>query len=94
MVQSSHEKIVGIEQKVDETHLRQQEEQKQKIFSWLGAQQFREQHVAILESVQSGTGVWFINHEVIKAWLEGKTSFVWCPGLREYSYSLVFSLQC
>ncbi|RAQ58986.1 hypothetical protein COH20_006750 [Aspergillus flavus] len=81
MVQSSHEKIVGIEQKVDETHLRQQEEQKQKIFSWLGAQQFREQHVAILESVQSGTGVWFINHEVIKAWLEGKTSFVWCPGL-------------
>ncbi|KAE8322171.1 hypothetical protein BDV39DRAFT_210018 [Aspergillus sergii] len=81
MVQSSHEKIVDIEQKVDETHSRQQEEQKQKIFSWLGALQFREQHVAILESVQSGTGGWFINHEVIKAWLEGETSMVWCPGL-------------
>ncbi|KAJ0413510.1 hypothetical protein BJY00DRAFT_319712 [Aspergillus carlsbadensis] len=81
IVQASHERIVGIEQKVDETQARQEEEQKQKVISWLGALLFREQHVAILDSVQPGTGRWFINHDTVRTWLEGKTSMVWCPGL-------------
>lgn len=72
--------------KVDDTHLKQQEDQNQRIILWLSTLPFREQHVAILETVQAGTGAWFIKHETLHSWLEGKISMLWCPGLREYSH--------
>lgn len=84
-MQSSHERIVDIGQKVDETHLRHQEDETQKIILWLSTLSFREQHVAILESVQPGTGGWFTKHETFRAWLEGKIRMLWCPGLRKFT---------
>ncbi|KAJ5424569.1 hypothetical protein N7445_010542 [Penicillium cf. griseofulvum] len=68
-------------QKLDDTHLRHQEDQNERIFLWFATLSFHEQHVAILESVQAGTGAWFIKHETLQNWLEGKISMIWCPGI-------------
>ncbi|CAG8410376.1 unnamed protein product [Penicillium salamii] len=81
IAQSSHNKLAEMEQKADDTHLRQQQEEKQKIMLWLSTHQFREQHVAILEGVKQGTGEWFVKHDMVQGWFEGKTSLLWCPGL-------------
>ncbi|CAG7988463.1 unnamed protein product [Penicillium salamii] len=48
---------------------------------WLSTHQFREQHVAILEGVKQGTGEWFVKHDMVQSWFEGKTGLLWCPGL-------------
>lgn len=77
-----------MEQKVDDAHLKQQEDQNQRFILWLSALPFREQHVAILESVQTGTGGWFIKHETLQSWLEGKIDMLWCPGIREFLHTL------
>ncbi|RHZ69155.1 hypothetical protein CDV55_103316 [Aspergillus turcosus] len=81
VTQSSHDRIVDLGNKVYETRLKHQEDETQKIILWLSSLSFREQHVAILESVQPGTGGWFTKHETFRAWLEGKISMLWCPGL-------------
>jgi hypothetical protein len=51
---------MGIGQKIDQTHLQDREHQTQRIILWLSTLPFREQHVAIRERVQAGTGDWFI----------------------------------
>jgi hypothetical protein len=73
-----------MEQKVDDANVRHQEDQNQTVLLWLSTLQFREQQVAILESLEPGTGEWFIRHETVQSWLDGKVSLLWCPGLREF----------
>lgn len=83
LAQASHERIVDMGQKVAEAHLKDHEDEIQRIILWFSTLSFREQHIAILESVQPGTGGWFTKHEALRAWLDGKISMLWCPGLRE-----------
>ncbi|KAH1401028.1 hypothetical protein KXW39_003916 [Aspergillus fumigatus] len=76
LAQASHERIVDMGQKVAETHLKDHEDEIQRIILWFSTLSFREQHIAILESVQPGTGGWFTKHEALRAWLDGKISML------------------
>ncbi|KAJ6099060.1 serine/threonine-protein kinase chk2 (cds1) [Penicillium canescens] len=81
LAQSSHHKIINLGQKMDRTDARFQDDETQKIILWLSPLFFREQHVAILESVQPDTGVWFVQHDSFRSWVHGDTNLLWCPGL-------------
>lgn len=84
MVQSSHRELTEIGQKVSQTQLKDEEDLNERILLWLSPFPFRKQHDAILESVQAGTGGWFMKHEKVCNWLEGNTNMLWCPGIRKY----------
>lgn len=85
MVQSSHRELTEIGQKVSQTKLKDEEDLNERILLWLSPFPFHKQHDAILETVQAGTGGWFMKHEKVCNWLEGNISMLWCPGIRKYS---------
>ncbi|GAQ42481.1 serine/threonine-protein kinase chk2 [Aspergillus niger] len=77
MVQSSHRELTEIGQKVSQTKLKDEEDLNERILLWLSPFPFHKQHDAILETVQAGTGGWFMKHEKVCNWLEGNISMLW-----------------
>lgn len=72
-----------IGRKLDDSNANDQDDQAQKIIDWVSPLSFRQKHLAILESVQQGTGGWLIQHETFQRWAEGNVGLLWCPGIRE-----------
>ncbi|KAL4916561.1 hypothetical protein BDW62DRAFT_185908 [Aspergillus aurantiobrunneus] len=81
IIQSSRKEIIGLQEKLGDSHAKFRDDLTQKIILWLSTLSFRDQHVAIVESVQPGTGGWLTKHETFRNWLEGDTDMLWCPGM-------------
>lgn len=68
---------------MDNTAAEMQRNEIQKIILWISALSFQERHTSVLESVQPGSGTWFLEHNAFVKWLEGDIDRLWCPGIRE-----------
>lgn len=76
-------KIDKLEDKIDSTATEMQRIELQKIMVWISPLSFGERHVSVLESVQPGSGKWFLEHSAFVQWVEGRIDRLWCPGIRE-----------
>ena len=58
----------------------------QEILSWLSDLSFEQKQADILSQRHPGTGEWFLNLDLFKAWRNGHrdtSSTLWCPGIRK-----------
>jgi hypothetical protein len=65
----------------------------QAILTWLSDLSFEQKQTDVLSKRHPGTGEWFLNLDLFKAWQNGhqdKSSTLWCPGIRKSS----FASQC
>lgn len=63
--------------------LERRDEEFEKILSWLSPVSFQDKQADVLQSVQPGTGKWFLESDKFRNWLSGDASLLWCPGIRK-----------
>ncbi|CEJ85701.1 hypothetical protein VHEMI03853 [[Torrubiella] hemipterigena] len=74
-------KLDDIGDKIDHSDDRLRDKETQEIINWVSLLSFHAAHNAIFDSVQPGTGTWFLNHETYCKWLNGDIDMLWCPGI-------------
>lgn len=84
----SNQKLDEVNKKFDDSAARQHSEETQKIISWVSPLSFHATHYSILESGQTGTGAWFLEHQTYRKWANGRTDMLWCPGIRKFQMSM------
>ncbi|KAH9907762.1 hypothetical protein F4778DRAFT_446080 [Xylariomycetidae sp. FL2044] len=77
----SHLKLDDIKDHIEYSETRFRDDEMQKIIQWISPISFRARHIAILEAVQPGTGVWFFEHQTFRRWVDGNIAVLWCPGI-------------
>lgn len=63
------------------------DEENQKVLSWLSDLSFEQKQTDILSKRHPGTGEWFLDLDIFKAWRNGHrdtSSTLWCPGIRKF----------
>ena len=82
-------KLVVQSRKADAAQQQWRENQEtQKILTWLSNLDFSNKHDDILAKCCSGTGHWILGHEDFIRWMdsaEGSPRILWCPGIRKLS---------
>lgn len=53
------------------------------IATWLSDLNFEEKQNDIFAERADGTGEWLLESQTFKAWVEGDSEALWCPGIRE-----------
>jgi len=61
---------------------RLQEQDSRTIVAWLSPLNFCMKQNEYFSRRQLGTGEWFLETPKFKAWMNGETSVLWCPGMR------------
>lgn len=59
-------------------------QEKEKILCWISSTSFRSKQADVLQSVQPGTGKWFLGANEYRDWLSGNVDLFWCPGIRRH----------
>ncbi|KAI9927144.1 hypothetical protein MW887_003527 [Aspergillus wentii] len=77
----SNLKIDNLGQKMENLDARSQGRETQKIIDWVSPISFRARQIDTLESVQPGTGMWFLQHQTFRSWMNGDIEMLWCPGI-------------
>ena len=57
--------------------------ERQTIASWISSLHFKLSHNEIIQQRQDGTGRWLLESKEFKAWRDGTSEMLWCPGDRE-----------
>jgi len=74
------------------------DEERQTILDWLSPLDFELTQAKLCQEWRDGSGNWFLESEQFKAWRDGTSGVLWCPGIRKlasYDTSLTFvSIQC
>lgn len=76
-------KLDDIGTKIDDSNGKARDKETQEIINWISSLSFHAAHNAILETVQPGTGTWFLKHEMYRKWVDGDIEILWCPGMRK-----------
>ena len=58
-----------------------------RILKWLSPLDFGPTMSDMLDRRQEGTGVWLLKSQLFTDWLKGDVRIIWCPGMREHTYS-------
>lgn len=67
------------------SHLQLLDRKRRAVTAWLSPLNFRLIHNEIFQIREEGTGQWLIDSETFKAWRDGHSDILWCPGNREAS---------
>ncbi|KAF3934240.1 Ankyrin-1 [Dactylellina cionopaga] len=59
---------------------------------WIAPSTYTEQHLDIIEQQQHGTGKWFLESTEFKAWVEGTSDTLFCPGIPGAGKTVLASL--
>jgi hypothetical protein len=71
------------------------DQESQTILDWLSPLDFELTQAKLSLEWQDGSGSWFLGSKQFKAWRDGTSDVLWCPGIRElasYDPSLAFVL--
>jgi len=63
-------------------------QENQAMLGWLSDLDFKQKQTDILSKQHPGTGEWFLNLDMFRAWRNGQqdtSSTLWCPGIRKFS---------
>ena len=52
------------------------------IIAWLSSLNFSAKQNDVFSKQHSGTGRWFLENDIFKAWINGHQKALWCPGIR------------
>lgn len=54
------------------------------VVAWLSPLNFSAKQDDVSSRRQEGTGKWFLEADLFKAWLDGTEKALWCPGIRTF----------
>ncbi|KAK8227641.1 hypothetical protein HDK90DRAFT_514141 [Phyllosticta capitalensis] len=77
----TNEKVGHISQQLDDMDLRKRDEEAEKILAWMSPTSFQARQADVLQSVEPGTGKWFLETKNYRDWLAGHVNLLWCPGI-------------
>lgn len=63
--------------------LRKRDQEAEQILAWMSPTSFQARQADVLQSVEPGTGKWFLETKNYRDWLAGHVNLLWCPGIRE-----------
>jgi hypothetical protein len=78
----SNSKLDDISHQVNKLSFQSEDEETEKILSWISALSFRARQADVREGVQPGTCLWFLQHDKFRTWVNGNSRTIWCPGIR------------
>lgn len=55
---------------------------RQRTIEWIAPFNFVQKQADVLANREPGTGLWFLQSEPFKQWIDGATDVLWCPGIR------------
>jgi hypothetical protein len=59
------------------------DQERQTILDWLSPPDFELTQAKLSHEWQHGSGNWLLESEKFKAWRDGTSDVLWCPGIRE-----------
>jgi hypothetical protein len=71
------------------------DQERRTILDWLSPPDFELTQAKLCQEWRDGSGSWFLESAQFKAWRDGTSDILWCPGIRElasYDPSLAFIL--
>ncbi|KAI0902853.1 ankyrin [Ustulina deusta] len=74
---------------IGEANAEREDEEFEKITSWLSSLDFTAKQTDFLKRRQAETGEWLLSDPIFQDWADGKERTLWCPGLREIGNTLV-----
>ncbi|KAL1385276.1 hypothetical protein HDK64DRAFT_256614 [Phyllosticta capitalensis] len=77
----TNEKVSQISQQLDDMDLRKRDEEAEQILAWMSPTSFQARQADVLQSVEPGTGKWFLETKDYRDWLAGHVNLLWCPGI-------------
>ncbi|KAK8183666.1 uncharacterized protein BKA78DRAFT_299687 [Phyllosticta capitalensis] len=77
----TNEKVGQISQQLDDMDLRKRDEEAEQILAWMSPTSFQARQADVLQSVEPGTGKWFLETKNYRDWLAGHVNLLWCPGI-------------
>lgn len=80
----THEKVDLVSKHLDDMDLKRRDDEAEKVLSWISSSSFQAKQADVLQSVEPGTGRWFLEERRFCDWLTGDLSSLWCPGIRTY----------
>ncbi|WYZ35404.1 hypothetical protein EsH8_X_000051 [Colletotrichum jinshuiense] len=75
------EKVHQVGRQLDDMDLEGRRQETEKILCWISSTSFRSKQADVLQSVQPGTGKWFLEAKEYRDWLSGNVNLLWCPGI-------------
>jgi NACHT domain len=87
-IEGLNDRVGEVSQKIAQVQIgqtnqerRHQDEETQKVLSWLSPLNFFAQQSDIIERRQDGTGLWLLESEEFKKWFYGTRQTLFCPGI-------------